>query len=498
MKLLRRLKVRLLLSYVGVSAVTLAVMVVALQFLAPTEYETTVDRIGQQYGFSRQTSPTSTSTDVPTGSSDDTNTTNGTGPSNTGSSVPDNGATTTTTPTAPNSTGGPGTTSRPNTTGGPTSTTPGPGSTGTGGPNTTRGPTSTGGSAGNRGDDEGSPPQAIGAVMTPALVAQQGPQGPEGGTRTETFVVDLESAFGDSLNAVLWVAFLVSFALAVVLATVSSRRILRPLQNIQGAARRLAEGRYDERVPMPREIELAELAADVNALGETLEKTEQQRSRLMSDLAHELRTPLTTIQGYMEGLIDGVFEPTPEVFTEVAEEATRLKRLTADLALLSRAEEGALVLDLHTTDLGQVATRAAERLRPQFLDQDVVLSLGPMPDLPVHGDPDRLAQAFTNLVGNALIHTPAGGRVWLTAIAEASTCAVSVHDTGEGIPTSELDQIFERFHRVEGREVAYAGSGIGLTISKTIVRSHGGELSVESAGSGRGSTFTIQIPRATP
>ena len=133
---------------------------------------------------------------------------------------------------------------------------------------------------------------------------------------------------------------------------------------------------------------------------------------------------MTTIQGYMEGLIDGVFEPTPEVFTEVADEATRLKRLTADLALLSRAEEGALILDLHTVDLGRVACRAAERLRPQFHDQDVVLSLGPMPDLPVRGDPDRLAQAFTNLVGNALIHTPAGGRVWLNATADASTCSL--------------------------------------------------------------------------
>lgn len=333
--------------------------------------------------------------------------------------------------------------------------------------------------------------------MTPFDAAQQGPRG-SGDGGTDTVVVDLETAFGDSLDAVLWIAFLVSLVLAVILATVTSRRILQPLRNVQAATRRLAEGRYGERVPIPREIELAELATNVNALGETLEKTEQQRSRLMSDLAHELRTPLTTIQGYMEGLIDGVFDPTPEVFTEVAEEATRLKRLTADLALLSRAEEGALVLDLHAADLGQVATRAAERLRPQFLDQDVVLSLGPMPDLPVHGDPDRLAQAFTNLVGNALIHTPAGGRVWLTATADASTCVVSVHDTGEGIPTSELDQIFERFHRVEGREVAYAGSGIGLTISKTIVRSHGGELSVESAGPGRGSTFTVQIPRAAP
>ena len=151
--------------------------------------------------------------------------------------------------------------------------------------------------------------------------------------------------------------------------------------------------------------ELADLAIDVNALAEALAKTEQQRSRLMSDLARELRTPLTTIQGYMEGLIDGVFEPTAEVYAEVAEGATRLKRLTADLA------------------------------------------------------------------------------------------HVSVHDTGEGIPPSELEHIFERFHRVEGEGVVYAGSGVGLTISRTIIRSHQGEITVDSPGRDRGSTFTVRLPR---
>ena len=330
------------------------------------------------------------------------------------------------------------------------------------------------------------------AVMTlPEALAQQGPGTPGG---TSTIVIDLENAFDDALNGGLWAALLTSLIVATALAALSSRRILKPLRNVQLATRRLAEGRYDERIPIPHEIELAELAGDVNALGQTLQKTEQQRSRLMSDLAHELRTPLTAIQGYMEGLIDGVFEPTPEVYAEVAEEATRLKRLTADLALLSRAEEGALTLDLEIIDLGAVATRASERLRPQFLDQQVELSIGPMPDLPVSGDADRLAQVFTNSAGNALVHTPAGGRVWLTGVGGSDSCEVSVHDSGEGIPESELTQIFERFHRVGA---AYGGSGIGLTISKTIVLSHDGEITAASDGPGKGATFTVRLPRVS-
>ncbi len=475
MRLLRRLDVRLLGSYLAIIAVSLTAMVLTLQILAPSEFEAQIDTIGRQYGFEQITTVPETTTTVPFGEMPGSTT----GPS---SSTP--GDLPTTVPTSPGPGDGPGGTDGP---GGPGS---GPG--GTGGP---------GGGGGGSGGD-GSPgagtggPSALGveAVALPVALAQQGPRGVE----STTIQIDLEEAFGNALDAGLWTALAASIVLAGALAAFSSRRILNPLRDVRLATRRLAEGRYDERVPLPREAELAELAGDVNALGEALQTTELQRSRLMSDLAHELRTPLTTIQGYMEGLIDGVFEPTPEVFAEVAEEASRLKRLTADLALLSRAEEGALVLDLRPMDLGRAAAGAAERLRPQFVDKGVELSIGPMPDMTVDGDADRLAQVFTNLAGNALVHTPEGGRVWLTAEVNESTCAVSVHDTGEGIPRSELDQIFDRFHRVEGAGVVYAGSGIGLTISRKIVRAHGGEVSADSAGPGRGATFTVRLPIVAP
>ena len=462
MRLLRRLDVRLLLSYVGVIAVSLFVMTATLQLLAPSQFETEVENIGRQYGFGRQAIPDSSDDgdQVPTDPD--------------GVTPPAGGSTE---PLDPQPGGGNG---------------QGPGD-GSGGGQGGVGNGTGGSGGGGVAPDPGGPGgqyNGADAVMTlPEALAQQGPGGPGG---TATIIVDLENAFDDALNGGLWAALLSSLIVATALAVLSSRRILKPLRNVQLATRRLAEGRYDERVPIPHEIELAELAGDVNALGQTLETTERQRSRLMSDLAHELRTPLTTIQGYMEGLIDGVFEPTPEVYAEVAEEATRLKRLTADLALLSRAEEGALTLDLQTIDLGAVATRASERLRPQFLDQEVDLAIGPMPDLPVSGDGDRLAQVFTNIAGNALVHTPPGGRVWLTAVAGSDFCEVSVHDSGEGIPQSELTQIFERFHRVGA---AYGGSGIGLTISKTIVRSHDGDITVASAGPGQGATFTVRLPR---
>lgn len=496
MKLLRRLDVRLLLSYLGVIAFSLAVMVITLQLLAPSEFETQVETIGQQYGFGRQTTST-------TGYPADTTV----GTSTPGTSLPGLDPTGPTSPTDPTTSPADSTT----TTGHTGGTGSGPGSTGGG----SGGPGGTGGGSGGPGPGGGDAAVPVpieptaqrlaGLILaslggetvgTDGSLAQPGPRGP-GGSGTATIVVDLENAFDDALSAGLWAAIVASVVLATGLAALSSRRILRPLRDVQSAAGRMAQGRYDERIPVPKETELASLAMDVNALGDALARTEQQRYRLMSDLAHELRTPLTTIQGYMEGLIDGVFEPTPEVFSEVADEATRLKRLTADLSLLSRAEEGALVLNLEPIDLGTVAAQAAERLRPQFLDMEVELSIGEMPTMPVSGDPDRLAQVFTNVVGNALVHTPEGGRVWLTGANHDGRCEVAAHDTGSGISEDELAQIFDRFHRVEGEASVYAGTGIGLTISRTIVRSHGGELVAESAGTGRGATFRISLPERT-
>ena len=478
MKILRRLDIRLLASYLGVIGVTLAIMVVTLQILAPSEFEAQVDVIGRQYGFGRGSieDPAGTAPPDSTASTDSTGSTGSTGSTTPGvSTVPGTDVTPppTTSTTKPGE--GPG----------------GPGN-GQGGPGGSGGPG--GGDGGGSGGGDAAGPITGTEALHGAPVAQQGPRGPGSGTSSAIFE-DLTIAFDDALNAGLWAAIVASVVLATALAVVTSRRILKPLRNVQSATRRLAEGHYGEHIPVPREVELADLVTDVNALGETLARTEQLRSRLMSDLAHELRTPLTTIQGYMEGLIDGVFEPTPEVYAEVAEEATRLKRLTADLSLLSRAEEGALVLDLSPVDLGEIAARAADRLRPQFLDKDVQLSIGPMPELPVDADPDRLAQVFTNLVGNALVHTPEGGRVWLTAVGDETTCGVEVNDTGAGISPDELEQIFERFHRIEGESVVYAGSGIGLTISRTIIRSHDGDITVRSSGLDRGSTFTVRLPR---
>ena len=138
-----------------------------------------------------------------------------------------------------------------------------------------------------------------------------------------------------------------------------------------------------------------------------------------------------------------------------------------------------------------MASKAAQRLRPQFDDQQVDLVVG-LPVLFVVGDPDRLTQAIVNLLGNALGHTPAGGQVMVTGRVDHDRVVMSIADTGDGIEERDLERIFERFYRAAGSRSS--GTGIGLTIARGVARSHHGDLTAHSDGLGRGATFTLTLP----
>jgi histidine kinase len=304
---------------------------------------------------------------------------------------------------------------------------------------------------------------------------------------------DLQQLVGDSIDAALTVGIVVAAVAAGLLALLVGSRLLKPIDAVRSAADDLAKGDYHTRVPVPDELELAQLAADINTLAETLEGTERRRTQLIGEVAHELRTPLTTIEGYMEALLDGVQEPNDETFAAVAEEAARLHRLSDDLTLLSRAEEGALALDRQSIDLADIAEKAAVRLRPQFEHRDVALIVNPE-SASVEADPDRIYQVVVNLVGNALAYTPAKGTVTVSTGSIHGEAWLEVSDTGRGIPREELNRVFERFYRLPHPDNP-PGRGIGLTIARSIVRAHGGDISAQSDGLGTGATFRVAVPR---
>jgi histidine kinase len=313
-----------------------------------------------------------------------------------------------------------------------------------------------------------------------------------------TMMSDFYRGFRDSFNEAMLTALLVATGVAIGVSLLLSQGIVAPLRAMMQATQRIAEGHYDERVQIRGSDELQQLAARFNQMAEQLEQVEIMRRRLIGDVAHELRTPLTAIKGSMEGLIDGILPPTPETFEQIYQEAERLNRLVNDLQELSRVEAGAYELSLRAVGASNVIKTVVKRLRLQFEEKGVALLTDlPAEEVHVWADEDRLVQVLTNLVGNALQYTPAGGTVTISIAPQADKARFSVRDTGIGISAEHLTRIFDRFYRVDpSRSRTRGGSGVGLTIAKYLVEAQGGRIWAESEGEGKGSTFSFTLPLA--
>jgi two-component system, OmpR family, sensor histidine kinase BaeS len=318
------------------------------------------------------------------------------------------------------------------------------------------------------------------------------------GQVTDEVALHLDEAFSTTL----WLAFSIGVSAAVVAALVISwllaSRIARPVEDLSHAAERIAEGHLDARAPLPpANDELADLTGAFNEMATSLEHTEDRRARLLSDVAHELRTPLSTVEGYLEGLEDGVVEPDAAAWGTLRDASQRLRRLVDDLALVSRAEEGRLELDLVAVDVADLVERAVRAGDLHAREAGVRMRVeGTGEALRVRGDEARLRQVLANLLDNAIRHTPAGGDVTVTSGPARGGVAVEVVDTGSGIAPDDLPHVFERFYRADPARAAGAGSGIGLTISRAIAHAHGGELTAAHADHGRGARFTLWLPGA--
>jgi len=313
---------------------------------------------------------------------------------------------------------------------------------------------------------------------------------------SEALVEDLNESFAVAVNQILLIAAAAALLTAVLVSTFVTRRLVRPIQRMRDASRRIAAGEYEERVEVPGEDELGALARSFNQMARTLAETEERRRQLVGDVAHELRTPLANIRSVMEGLVDGVLPRDPATFHQVEREVSRLQRLVQDLEDLSRAEAGQMLLEREHVDPSRFIEEAATRLRPQYEDKEVALAIDLPEQLPVVAvDTWRMTQVMLNLLGNALQYTPQGGRVMVTAGREEGQLVLSVSDTGLGIDPEDLPHLFDRFYRADkSRSRAGGGSGIGLTIARHLVEAHGGRLWAESAGPGHGSTFTFTLP----
>ncbi len=304
---------------------------------------------------------------------------------------------------------------------------------------------------------------------------------------------DAQAMFTHSVTVVFAGAVGIAAVASILLAVLLGRRLSRPLEEIGRAARRVAEGDYRARAPRAGPEEVASLADSFNQMAERLQEQERMRREFIVNAAHELKTPLTNLQGYLEAMRDGVVAPDRAMLASLHEEAQRLVRLARSLDTLAEGDAAVGTSALTELDLPQAIRSAVELARPAFERAGIRLEVELPHVLRARANPDHLAQVLANLLQNAARYTPHGGRVSIAAAARAADALVSIANTGEGIPASDLSHVFERFYRVDkSRDRSRGGAGIGLAIVKQLVEAAGGRVGAES---GAGLTrFWFSLP----
>jgi signal transduction histidine kinase len=268
------------------------------------------------------------------------------------------------------------------------------------------------------------------------------------------------------------------------------RRTAKPIGDVMDAAGRIAEGDLSARAPMHGPADVRNLAGAFNRMADRLERNEQKRRDLLADVAHELRTPLSVIRGRVEGMRDGLYEVDAEHLGLIEQETEVMARLLGDLQLLSNAEAGALPLHRERLEPVELVDAAVAAYRAHADEAGVALetrSEDGVPPLDV--DRVRIGEVLSNVVANAIRHTPAGGTVTVAVSQSGEGVSFEIADTGDGIPADELPSVFDRF----AKSPESRGAGLGLAIAKSLVQAHGGTISAESEP-GRGTTIRFVLP----
>jgi signal transduction histidine kinase len=288
--------------------------------------------------------------------------------------------------------------------------------------------------------------------------------------------------FDASVARVFLAAIGLAFLASVVIAVSFARRLAKPLAEVGSAARRIADGAYETRVPRQGPEEIASLADSFNQMAASLEDQERIRRDFIVNAAHELRTPLTNLQGYLEALRDGVIVADRSTYESLWEEADRLVRLSRSLDALAEGDAAIGSARLEDVDLGTAIRNSLELVQPTIDRARLRISVDVPDHLIARANPDQLAQVLANLLSNAIRYTPVGGAVSISAERRPGDILVAVANSGEPIPAADLDRVFERFYRVEkSRDRDRGGAGIGLAVVKQLVEAAGGRVGADSS-----------------
>jgi signal transduction histidine kinase len=305
-----------------------------------------------------------------------------------------------------------------------------------------------------------------------------------------------EVEFIESTNRKLLYGALMATIIALLLGIFLSRTLTRPIRELTRATQAVSEGDLSQQVPIRSNDELGELGKTFNKMSSELSRSVNARKQMTADIAHELRTPLSLILGHAEAVHDGVLPPTRENFEIIRDEAIRLEHLVNDLRVLSLADAGELTINLQTIEPERLLQEVASLYQYQAQRKNITLDLNVASPLStIEVDPGRMTQVLTNILDNALHHTPELGTIVISARELEDQVELAIQDSGPGLEAGDLEHIFERFYRTDASRQRddSSGSGLGLAIAKSIVQAHGGQLSAESE-TGNGLKVIIKLP----
>jgi signal transduction histidine kinase len=308
------------------------------------------------------------------------------------------------------------------------------------------------------------------------------------------FLSENEFHFLHSLNIILISVGVISLVVSLMVGHLLARRISQPILKTVEITKEISDGKYEVRLAEKSDTkELQLLITSINHLAESLETLEKLRKQLTEDVAHELRTPITILQSYLEAMMEGIWDASSERLQSCYDEVVRIGKLVGDLENLAKLEKDNLKLNLQPMDLRAVIEQVVSTFEAESMNKKLTIEItGPKVEL--IADHSRMKQVIVNLLSNAIKYSKEGCSITFELFQHNNNSGFAIHDNGIGIPQEELPFIFERFYRADkSRNRTTGGSGIGLTIVKSIIQAHGGSITAESEF-GKGSTLTVSLP----
>lgn len=314
------------------------------------------------------------------------------------------------------------------------------------------------------------------------------------GHYASTYYMENDVEFFNAINRIIIIIGVISISSIIMISIIISRSIAKPISKVSKMTKYIGEGNYKNKLNYKSNImEIDDLINSINKLSNELNDQENLRKQLTGDIAHELRTPLTSIKGHLDAIIVGIWEPTNERLNSINEEVKRITNLVDELRKLAKFDSGKDNLNKEIVNLKNYIKSIAYNYEGKALEKNIVIKYQ-LENIEALIDKEKFAQVIINILSNAIKYNNGNNEIYIKVFKKNNSINISIKDGGIGIPKSEYKNIFERFYRLDkSRGANEKGAGVGLTIAKSIVNAHGGEIEVYSEIN-KGSEFIISLP----